>query len=96
MKGFEEIDSDYDRNIRERVIEGNLTGRRYEILKNYVSRFNEDNRFLYGISPNGYAYGCGCEHDCCGCTTSIRMTMLINQSWGRATVKLTIVENYNY
>jgi hypothetical protein len=96
MKRFEEIESDYDRSIQERVIEGHLTGHRYEILRNYVSKFNEDNSYLYGISPNGYAYGCGCSHDCCGCLVSVRMSMTIIQSYGGAFVKLTISQSYNY
>jgi hypothetical protein len=50
-----------------RTIVGRLTPLRFKVLNDAVRRFNYNNEAPYGKSPNGYAYRCGCEHDCCGC-----------------------------
>ena len=61
-----------------RTIIGRLTPFRFKVLKNAVRKFNYNNEAPYGISPNGYAYRCGCEHDCCGCLVSESMTIEFN------------------
>jgi hypothetical protein len=42
--------------------------------------------------PNGYPYTCGCERDCCGCLTSIRM----NVFFGVNVITLKYTRSYNY
>ena len=50
----------------ERTIIGKLTPLRLQIITGAVDKFNEAHDAPYGVSPNGYRYRCGCEHDCCG------------------------------
>jgi len=50
-----------------------MTEKRLKIVSNFVNRHNEEWSAPYGVSPNGYAYRCGCVHDCCGCLSSNQM-----------------------
>ena len=74
---FEYIDdyTSYGCYESKREIIGRLTPLRYNILSKAVRKFNYCHDAPYGISPNGYAYRCGCEHDCCGCLISESMTI---------------------
>jgi len=72
---------DDDDNTSKRVFDAShLTKKRYEIIRRYVKRHNREWHAPYGISPNGYAYRCGCEHDCCGCIIRNRMTIEVNSN----------------
>ena len=73
-------------------ITGRVTEARAERVLEYTRRFNEANEGLYGFSPNGYPYTCGCERDCCGCLTSIRM----NVFFGVNVITLKYTRSYNY
>lgn len=90
MKNFKAIESDYDYNVSQRQFSGKLTKNRYKAINRYVRKIN--NTHIYGTSPNGYAYRCGCEHDCCGCLSSqsLEFTYKYNQ------VVLTFIQTYNY
>jgi hypothetical protein len=73
--------SDYDSYgcyEAKRKIIGRLTPLRYEVLSKAVRRFNYRHDAPYGISPDGYAYRCGHEHDCCGCLISESMSVEFN------------------
>jgi hypothetical protein len=86
----------HDYCVKSRTMTGRLTQKRYEILRRYVRKYNRDNSALYGVSPNGYAYTCGCERDCCGCLTRTRMDVDF-QNFGRyAIITLFVSESYNY
>jgi len=52
-----------------------MTLARLDVIRGYVSRHNREWHAPYGVSPNGYPYNCGCEHDCCGCIIRNRMTI---------------------
>jgi hypothetical protein len=86
-------DSDFDRVILTRDFEkSHLTPRRIGVLKEFVSRHNEENRYPYGVSPNGYRYTCGCSHDCCGCLTSDTMSL----HFTRNNVVVRREQSFNY
>lgn len=90
--------TDYDQETYERRIPIPFTGDEQFYERNVLrvlrlmQRFNRDANYLYGISPNGYAYTCGCSHDCCGCLTSLRRTMTISR-WD---IVITETRLYNY
>ncbi len=90
-KKWKLIDGDYDFSVEQKVICGRMTIKRYEIIRNFVKKYNREWRYRYGISPNGYAYGCGCEHDCCGCPSSS-----MNISFNQGNILLTRKITYNY
>jgi len=99
MKNFViDNSSDYDRSITVRSFYGRMTDKRREIITNYVEQFNESHSAPYGVSPNGYAYRCGCEHDCCGCLSrdymDIELKPLFNT--GLYDIKLTRTQTFNY
>jgi hypothetical protein len=99
MRKFKQADgSDYDYQIEQRVITGRLTPKRYKCLTKYVRAFNRKVAFPYGISPNGYAYSCGCEHDCCGCLCSERMEIEFKKEFNSENFKviLTHSQSFNY
>lgn len=84
--------SDIDVAVFEYTITGRITEKRWEIVLKYTKQFNEDWATPYGESEDGYAYTCGCEHDCCGHLITKRM----GAECGVNTIKLWIVETYNY
>jgi len=83
---------DIDYTLRTRTIEGRITPKRYNLIKRYVRKYNTDNLYPYGKSRNGYAYRCGCEHDCCGCL--VRTQMFTRFYHNRVIIEL--VHSYNY
>jgi hypothetical protein len=92
MKNFKIVLNEVDYTLAERKIEGRLTKKRWEIIRNYVKRYNYNNESPYGVSPNGYSYNCGCEHDCCGCLSKRYLQMLNNTN----KVVLQLFVHYNY
>jgi hypothetical protein len=86
-------DSDFEREIYERHFNKNyMTPKRMQILESYVTEYNEEWQYPYGVSPNGYAYNCGCPHDCCGCVSREYMNIEIT----RTSVILQKITTYNY
>lgn len=86
-------DSDFDREILERHFNKNyMTPKRMQIIESVVARYNKNWHHLYGISPNGYPYNCGCSHDCCGCVVSQYLNIEIT----RTSIVLKRITNYNY
>jgi hypothetical protein len=68
--------TDDEDNTTKRVFNAStMTIKRLKTIRNYVKRHNAQWFAPYGISPNGYAYRCGCSHDCCGCVTRNRMVI---------------------
>lgn len=94
MKNFElnYAKSDIDMVVFERTITGRITEQRWNSVLEYTKQFNENWDAPYGTSPRGYAYTCGCEHDCCGHLITRRMGV----ECGVNVIKLWIVETYNY
>jgi hypothetical protein len=90
------FESDGDSVIAKRFISGRLTPKRYEIVKRYVRTFNRDNQFPYGVSPSGYAYTCGHEHDCCGCSTGKGMDFELYSNGDTAIFEIIFYEGFNY
>jgi len=83
---------DLDKTKFVRVIEGRITRKRYKLIKRFVRKYNIDNRYPYGVSEKGYAYRCGCEHDCCG--HLVRTEMFATFGNNKTTIEL--ISNYNY
>lgn len=82
-----------DDNTVKRVFDAShLTLKRYEIIRKYVKDHNRVWYAPYGISPNGYPYRCGCEHDCCGCIIRNRMSIEVNKK--QLTLFLSVSRNY--
>lgn len=97
LNKFIEKRGDYDGRIAEKEIIVRLTPLRYKLLTKSVKNWNYNHKYPYGISPNGYAYRCGCEHDCCGCLVGESVDVEFNQmvnDW--YFVKLTYSASYNY
>lgn len=92
MRNFIAQPSEYDYSVAIREINGRMTKKRYETIRDWARRYNYNNSALYGISPNGYAYTCGCSHDCCGCVSGRYASLSISNN--NATI--TITETYNY
>lgn len=79
------------------ILSGRITPKRAQVIKQYWS--NRDITAPYGVSPNGYAYRCGCEHDCCGCLVGAYYKVVFQQSdFGSEEydVFLEYRERYNY
>lgn len=94
---FKQAESDYDFSISERIISGRLTPLRYRILTRIVRKFNREHSAPYGVSPNGYAYNCGCERDCCGCMTSEKCNIsFADNPDNTMRVKITYSVGFNY
>lgn len=101
---FVKMDGDIDFTIeqtRTAVITGRWTPARIKILQKRIDDINEMLSAPYGISPNGYAYRCGCEHDCCGCLSSQSLTpMLVSglsmQNDGEKSLYIQRYTSYNY
>jgi hypothetical protein len=83
---------DLDSLVLTRFLSGRITKKRFEIIKRYVKTYNHAMSAPYGISPNGYAYTCGCEYDCCGCLISTSVTM----SAAKNEILLVLQSNFNY
>ena len=78
-----------------RTIIGRLTPLRFNILKNAVRKFNYLKDAPYGRSPKGYAYRCGCVHDCCGHLISEHISFDFN-SIADNLVELTFIHFKSY
>ena len=85
-------ESDFDRRVEVKVLKGATTPLRTKLLEQYANKYNEVNEAPYGVSPNGYAYTCGCSHDCCGCM--IGTHMFVEQEHGSYTIKISTSYNY--
>lgn len=97
MRNFKPSETDLDAEVEVRTFAGKLSTTRYKKIKKFVSRFNADTRAPYGVSPGGYPYRCGCEHDCCGCLVSERMSVEFNRlGKNNIEVKLIHSKSYNY
>ena len=93
---FKQIDGDYDYSRTERVITGKITKARRKAIEHAVRVFNREWSAPYGISPNGYAYNCGCSHDCCGCLTR-KWANATFENWGKNnSAIIQINSRYNY
>lgn len=92
MRNFKALDSDYDYRVFQRIIEGNLTQKRIDIIQSFVEKANDYMQYPYGMSPNGYAYNCGCEHDCCGCLSGER----IKAEFTKDKIVITHSQSFNY
>lgn len=91
-------ESDFDARIAEKTFLGRLTKKRYQLILNFVKRFNHNHSAPYGRSEAGYAYRCGCEHDCCGCLTSEYIDIELKRLHKTEffTVSLKHVQSFNY
>ena len=91
FKNFKPLpDSDYDYQKYERNFSGRMTKARWKKLTRFARIFS--NTHIYGTSPNGYAYRCGHEHDCCGCLCGQSM----NVDYKHNQVKIFLSLSYNY
>lgn len=79
-----------------RILSGKITKKRRKILEHIVRSFNKEYEAPYGYSRNGYAYRCGCIHDCCGCLVSKGMSVEFKNLGNNQMAILTISESYNY
>ena len=94
---FSIVDSDFDSTrISERVISGKITRARRKAIEHSVRTFNRKWEAPYGYSFNGYAYRCGCEHDCCGCLVGKGMTVEFRKLGNNHIAVMSIYESYNY
>jgi HD superfamily phosphohydrolase YqeK len=90
-----DIDSG-DSKAVQRIITGKITKARRKQIEHAARVFNREWAAPYGISPNGYAYNCGCEHDCCGCLTG-KGASVSYERWGKNDCAIiTIWTSYNY
>jgi hypothetical protein len=94
MQKFKQMDGDYGYGyaIYERTLVGRITPKRWAIVRNYVKRYNHENKYPYGVSRNGYAYRCGCSHDCCGCLVRTSMDIIPNAQ----TISIRLYQSFNY
>jgi hypothetical protein len=86
----------YGCKVEERKLVGKLTKKRRKKIEQLVRTFNKEWEAPYGYSTNGYAYRCGCIHDCCGCIVSKGMDWRYENWGGFNLVVLTISTQYNY
>lgn len=97
IEKFINVDGDYEVQIAERNLVLRLTPMRYKIITKSIKKWNYQNQFPYGISPNGYAYRCGCEHDCCGCLVGQNMSFHFNKIENDLySIIIRYSVNYNY
>lgn len=91
------IDSDYDFEKSQRIISGRLTPKRYKLISHAVRKWNNEHSAPYGRSKDGYAYNCGCEHDCCGCMTGENIKLdFATIGVNRVQIKLIHSVGFNY
>lgn len=93
---FKMEDGEFDYCIMQRTISGKFTKKRRKTIEKIVREFNRQWDAPYGISPNGYAYRCGCVHDCCGCLTDKGMGVEFQKLGNNHIAVLSIRESYNY
>lgn len=91
---FDTPDSDYDYRLLERTFVGRMTKKRYQLLRAYTR--STPDRAPYGISPAGYAYTCGCEHDCCGHLVSESMALIIEPEGNLFKITIKYLASFNY
>jgi hypothetical protein len=89
-------DGDFDSCVSQRTISGKFTKKRRKAIEQIVREFNRSWYAPYGISPNGYAYGCGCIHDCCGHLVRKGMGVDFKRIGNNHLAILSISESYNY
>ena len=90
-------DTDFDLMVITRELNFDYTRLnkvRYKRMMRLLRNANRDCRFRYGMSPNGYAYSCGCSHDCCGCISSSGYAIEFVKDSKR--IRLTYYQSYNY
>lgn len=85
-------ESDFDTRVSVRTLTGNMTEARRERLDLIARLYTESHSAPYGVSPNGYAYTCGHEWDCCGCL--IHDFMEVEHTESGSTIK--IIQTFNY
>jgi hypothetical protein len=93
---FQIEDGGFDFKLVQRTISGKFTKNRRKAIEKIVRQFNHKWDAPYGYSPNGYAYRCGCIHDCCGCLTSKGMNVQFQKLGNNHVAILSISESYNY
>lgn len=93
---FKLEDGDFDYRVFQRKISGKFTKKRRKAIENVVRQFNRSWDAPYGVSPNGYAYRCGCTHDCCGCLVNKGMCLEFKKLGNNHIAVLSISESYNY
>ena len=93
---FKITDGEFDRCETQRVVSGRITKKRRKAIEHIVRSFNKKWDAPYGYSRNGYAYRCGCIHDCCGCLVSKGMSVEFKKLGNNHMAILTIGESYNY
>ena len=86
------VTDEIDAQTYTRFLSGRITKRRFQTVLRYARLINYHLSAPYGISPRGYAYSCGCSHDCCGCLCSARLSM----SYCGDEILLVLQLNYNY
>ena len=89
-------DGDFDSCVSERKVSGKFTKKRRKFIEQIVREFNRKWDAPYGYSPNGYAYRCGCDHDCCGCLVNKGMYVKFHRLGNNHVAVLSISESYNY
>lgn len=77
-----------------REFTGRLTPKRHKIISSYARKLT--NKAPYGYSTSGYAYRCGCEHDCCGCLTSEHGAVVFEKHWKGHKVQVFFTQHRNY
>jgi hypothetical protein len=93
---FKLVDGEFDSCESQRVISGKITKRRRKMIEHIVRSFNKKWEAPYGYSHNGYAYRCGCIHDCCGCLVSKGMWVEFKKIGNNHIAVLNIYESFNY
>ena len=61
------------------ILSGRLTDGRIKLIESGIEKVNYELSAPYGRSERGYAYTCGCMHDCCGHLHSDRITLVLEQ-----------------
>ena len=93
---FQMTEGEFDSYESQRTISGKMTKKRRKLIEHIVRSFNKENDAPYGYSRNGYAYRCGCLHDCCGCLVSKGMSLEFKNLGNHQIAVLTISASYNY
>lgn len=93
---FTLTDGEFDYAVAQRTISGKFTKKRRKAVEHIARQFNRKWDAPYGRSSNGYAYRCGCVHDCCGCLIGKGMSVEFNRIGNNHIAILSISESYNY
>ena len=94
---FETLHEDFDILVIGRTLNFDytrLSKERYKRMMRILRIHNKGCEFRYGASQDGYAYRCGCEHDCCGCISQSAYSIKFLKDVKR--IKLVYFECYNY